>query len=150
MGELVFLGEIGVERTLAPAQFLHHRGQAVIGLRPHDQIDHRLAPDDLFALGLGHTARHADLQVGLGRAQRLQPPKLGIDLLGGLFPDMAGVQQDHVRLGHIARFLIALGAQGLGHALAVIDIHLTAIGFHKELLWRGHGGPFGRNGTGAR
>ena len=39
-------------------------GQAVIGLRPDDDIDRGLALDDLLALGLGHAARHGDGEVG--------------------------------------------------------------------------------------
>jgi hypothetical protein len=56
------------------AQRLHHLGQAVIGLRPHDEIDHRLAAHDLFALGLRDAARDADLEVGFASFRGLNRP----------------------------------------------------------------------------
>jgi len=52
---------------------------------------------------------------------------------------VAGVQEPHVRLFHRIGRDIALRAQRLGHALAVIDVHLAAVGLDEQLLGFGHG-----------
>jgi len=136
--ELVLGGKIGVDDLLAARRPRHHVGQAVIGLRPDHEIDHRLARDDLLALGLRHAARHADLQIGVGHLQILVAAQLGIDLLGRLLADVAGVEQDHVGLFRGRHFHVAFRPQRLGHALAVIDVHLAAIGADEELFRIGH------------
>ena len=77
MVELALGGKVGVEHAGArpalavdapfvglardPGQQL---GQAVIGLRPDDDVDRGLALDDLLALGLGDAARDGDGEVG--------------------------------------------------------------------------------------
>ena len=132
--ELVFLGEIGVERLGPLARLRLHLGQAVIALRADHQIDQRLAAHDLLALGLRDAAGNADLEIGFLGLQPLVAAQLGIDLFRRLFTDMAGVEQDHVGVVRRRRLDIALPAQRLGHAFAVIDVHLTAIGLDKELL----------------
>ena len=54
MVELVFLGEVGVDLGDPGCSAAgSHRGQAVIGLRANNQINHRLSGDDLSPLGLG-------------------------------------------------------------------------------------------------
>jgi hypothetical protein len=141
VGELVLFGEIGVERLFPPPQRLHHLRQAVIGLRPHDKVHHRLAAHDLFALGLRDTSRHADLEVGVRLPQGFEAAKLGIDLFRRLLADVAGVQEDHVRALGRCHLLIPFRAQRLGHAFAVVDVHLTAVGLDVELLRPGHGAP---------
>ena len=140
--ELVLGREFGVDRALAALGRLDHLGQAVIILRAHHQIDQRHPAHDLGALGLRHAARDADLEIGLFILERLQPAQIGIDLFGGFLADVAGVEQYHIRLGGVVGQHIALGAHGLGHALAVIDVHLTAIGLDMQLLRRvRHSGP---------
>ena len=49
---------------------------------------------------------------------------------------MAGVQNDQLGIAGIVDNVIAGCGHGFGHALAVIDIHLTAIGFNKTALAR--------------
>jgi hypothetical protein len=117
-----------------------HLRQAVIGLRPDDQIHHRRPAQDLLALGLRHAARDADLHPGFRGLQSPQSAKVGIQLLRRLLADVAGVQKHHVRLFHHIGRDIALRAQGLGHALAVIDVHLAAVGLDEKLLHIGHAG----------
>ena len=72
---------------------------------------------------------------------------------------MAGVDQHHIGGLGAADLRVAIAAHRLGHPLAVIDIHLAAIGFDEQLfallIWcrfgggdvgfgTGHlGGPFG-------
>jgi hypothetical protein len=116
-------------------------GQLVIGLGPDHQIDRRLAMHDLLALGLGHAAGHGDghLAAGLGLAglHLLDVAELGIDLLGGLLADVAGVEHHQVGALGLVDDPIAQRTQDIGHALAVIDVHLTAVGLDIEALLRG-------------
>jgi hypothetical protein len=112
----------------------------VIGLRPDHHIDDRRTADHLLTFGLGHTAGDGDHQVPAFRIapflELSQPAKLRIDLLGGFFADVAGVDQDQIGgLDGIDR-LIAVSAQRIAHALAVIDVHLAAIGLDEDLFPR--------------
>ena len=139
MFEFVFQREIRIQRLFPCLDLFHHVGQTVIGLRADHQIDHRLTAHDFLALGLRHTSGNADLQIGVFRLDALIAPQLGINLFSRLFADVAGVQQNHIRpLGRLD-LLIAGRAQRFGHALAVIDVHLTAIGFDIQLFLVRHG-----------
>jgi hypothetical protein len=117
-------------------------GQLVIGLGPDHQVHRRLTPHDLLALGLGHAAGHGDghgsAGLGLAALHQLDLAKLGIDLLGGLLANVAGVEHHQVRALRLVGHGIAQRAQDIGHALAVIDVHLTAVGLDVEAL-RGRG-----------
>jgi len=126
----------------------------VIGLRADNHIDHRRAAKDLAALGLGDATGDSHHQIAaFGVALLLQlgqPSELRIDLLGGLFANVAGVDQHQIgRLDRIDA-LIAIARQRVAHALAVIDIHLAAIGLDEDLfrLAAGLSGSFndGRGG----
>ena len=141
--ELVFGREIGVDGFLAFRGGLGHRGQAVVALRADHQIDQRHPAQDLFAFRLRDAAGDADLQVGVVGLDRAQAAKVGVELFRSFLADMAGVEQHHVRiLGPVGRN-VAFGAQRLGHAFAVVDVHLAAVGLDEELLRRGrHGGAF--------
>ena len=139
--ELVLGREIGVDgRPLAA----RHRGQAVIGLRTDDQVDKRHAPDDLVTFGLRDAARDPDLEIRPLGLERLEPAQVGIQLLGRLLADVAGVQQHHVRCGLILGQFVTFRRHRFGHALAVIDVHLAAIGLDEQPLGAlvGHGAGF--------
>ncbi len=68
----------------------------MIGLRAKDQIHRRSAGHDLLALGLGDAAGDADQHLfGAGLtfvAEIANAAEFGIDLFGGLFANVAGVQ----------------------------------------------------------
>ena len=116
-------------------------GQAVVGLRAEHQIDAALgATGDLLALGLRHAAGDADHEVAAVLAQLGEPAELGEHLLARLFADVAGVEHDEIGIVDGLRRLIAMGRQRIGHAVAVIDIHLTAVGLDEELLGPDFGG----------
>ena len=113
----------------------HQFGQAVIGLRTHHHIDDGGSAHDLAALGLGHAPGDGDghlIAVGALKLHIAQAAKVGKQLLGGFFADMAGIDQDKIGLFGLFRQFIALRGQDIGHALAVIDIHLTAIGLDVQ------------------
>ena len=97
--------------------------------------------DDLAALGLRDAAGNADQHLAAVRGARLlqvaDAAKLRIDLFGRLLANMAGVQQDEVGILHRVRSRHSRRRQRIGHALAVVDIHLTAIGLDEDLLSTG-------------
>ena len=88
--------------------------QAMIVLRPDDEIDRRLAAQDLRAFGLRDAAGHDQRRLApRARAIVLQFANLaefGIDLLGGALADMAGVEDDEIGVLDIRRLLVALSA----------------------------------------
>ena len=112
--------------------------QAVIGLRADDEVDGRLAPLDLGAFGLRDAA--GDDELGLASLrfalalQVAQLAELGIDLVRRPLADMAGIQQDEIGVVGRRSLDITLLAQDVGHALAVIDVHLAAIGLDVDFL----------------
>ena len=150
MLELILFGKIRVQSALAAACLGLKLGQAVIALRADNQIDHRLTAHDLFALGLGHTARDTDFQIGLFRLQPFVTAQLRVYLFRRFFADVAGVQQDHIRVIGRIRGHIAFAGQRFGHTLTVVNVHLTAISLDIQLFWRGHcrgsGKGFGQRG----
>ena len=136
--EFILFGEIRIKRGFARAHARLHRGKAVIGLRPHDQIDGRLTAHDLGPFGLRHAACDANLQIGVQFLKRLQAAQFGIDFFCCLFTDVTGVQQDHIGVS-CGLCLDVVIAQRLGHTFTVVDIHLAAVGLDEQLFWRGHG-----------
>jgi hypothetical protein len=62
-----------------------------------------------------------------------QAAQLRVNLLRGLLPDMAGVEHHHVGFGRVVGLRVSVMRKGLGHALAVIDVHLTAVSLDKDL-----------------
>ena len=140
--ELVVRSEVGADPFAPrPRRAGQKLGQLVIGLGTDDDIDGRLTPHDLLALGLGDAAGDGDGQVPAGLAPDIahlaQLAELGIDLLGRLLADVASVQDDEVGGLHVVGDAITQRAQHIGHALAVIDVHLTAVGLDEQT-------PFGR------
>ena len=60
--------------------------------------------------------------------------EFGIDLLGGPLADMAGIEDDEIRVFHAPGLAIARRSQRIDHALGIVDIHLAAIGLDENLL----------------
>ena len=117
---------------------LQHFGQAVIALRADHQINRRFTPQNLGPFGLRHTARHHNLHrkpFGLAVAlHAADASQFRIDLVGGFFADMAGVEHHQFGVFDGFGFDIAVWCQRIGHALGIIDIHLAAVGLDKNLL----------------
>src|SRR5215831_5015449 len=110
----------------------------MIALRADDDIDYRGPGNDLIAFRLGDAARDRDQGFeALAFALLLlnpHPAELGINLLGGLFPDVARVEDDKIGLGQVLRQRVALRLERLGHALGVVGIHLAAEGLDIQLF----------------
>jgi hypothetical protein len=110
----------------------------VIVLRADHHVDGGRPAQDLLALGLGDAAGDHDpglLAVGLTLLlQFAHAAEFGIDLLGGLLADVAGVEDDEIRLLHRPGFAVALRGQHVRHALGIVDVHLAAIGFDEDFF----------------
>jgi hypothetical protein len=124
MGELVLGWKLGRDDARATERRLSHEiGKAMVTLRADDDVHDGGAGNDLLAFGLRNAARHSDQGFeAIAFATLLlesHSAELRIDLLGGLFPDVAGVEDDEVGLRQVLRQRIALRLERLGHALGV-------------------------------
>ena len=97
--ELVLGGEFGVDHR-AVLRARQQGGQAMETLRADHEIDRWRAADDLGAFGLRDAAGNADgdaaALLARGLLHHAQAAELGIDLLGRLLADVAGVEDDEV------------------------------------------------------
>ena len=112
---------------LARPAFARNQHGRIRGRNPLQTLDHLLHPlagkdDPLVAESLVQSL----IQLQILPAQR--------DFLGRLLADMAGVEHNQPRLVDVSGFDIAARCQRIGHALGIIDIHLAAVGFDKNLL----------------
>ncbi len=135
--ELVVDREVGVGEAPPVFRLSQQFGQAMIALRADDEIDGALALEHFFALRLGDAAGDDDfhlapLRVAFAFGDR-ELAEFGIDFLGRLFTDMAGVEDDEIGVVFAVRFGVALAAEQVRHARRVIDIHLAAVGLHQNL-----------------
>src|SRR5215470_14650100 len=115
----------------------------MIVLRADDQVDNRGAADDLFALGLcdaaGDRDNNASTFSGRIRLQASDATKFRIDLLGRLFPNVTGVENEQISiLG--GGFDEPLACEQIRHPMGIVDVHLAAVGFDVELARAAHGG----------
>ena len=86
----------------------------------------------LGALGLGDAAGQRDHRLAAILAA--QAADVGIGPFGGFLADVAGVEHDQIGVLAVGGRGHALGAEQLGHALAVIDVHLAAEAFDAVSL----------------
>ena len=89
-----------VSTTLPCSARAEQVGQPVIALRADHEIDRRRAAQDFLAFGLGDAAGDRDRQAASARRgvilQYAHAAELGIDLLGRLLADMAGIEDDQI------------------------------------------------------
>ncbi|OPZ69611.1 MAG: hypothetical protein BWY83_01923 [bacterium ADurb.Bin478] len=107
-------------------------GQSAIAVRPGEKINGRVGSIEQFLFqSAGHAAEHADQQRRAGPvvtdfADARQ------HTVAGMLAHRAGVHQQNVRFLHVADLLKAVSEQNALDELAVIFIHLTAIGFYID------------------
>ena len=88
--------EFGIKRALTGANFRFKRGQAVIALRAHHQINNRCTSHDLATFGLGDATGNGHFHVWVIGFDLFYPPQIGIKLFSSFFADVAGVEQHHI------------------------------------------------------
>ncbi len=137
MLEFVFDRIFGLDDAFALTHAGQRLRQPVIGLRTDHQVDDRGSARNLVAFSLRDTAGNADSQLAaLFRSRILhlaQTSQRRIKLFRSFLANMTGIDQHQIGIiGRIGR-TITLSREAVGHALAVIDIHLAAIGLHIDL-----------------
>ena len=66
--------------------------------------------------------------------------ELGIDLLGRLLADVAGVEDDEVGVVGRRGLGIALGRERVRHTMRIVDVHLAAERLDMDLAGSAHAG----------
>ncbi len=100
--------------------------------RPDHQVHVRRPLEDLLLVLLGHAADDADHLVRPELFDVLQPAQGTVDLVLGVLPDAARVEEDRVGLAEGVGRLVARGQQGGGDQLAIQHVHLAADRFDIE------------------
>ena len=74
--------------------------------------------------------RRPSLRGGL--LEHADPAELGIDLLGRLLADMAGVEDDEIGVLGVGGLGKALGCERVRHTMGIVDVHLAAEGLDVD------------------
>ena len=113
------------------------------------QIDVRGAAEDLLLILLGHAAQHADDRVRIPLLDLFQPAQGAVNLILGMLPHAARVQQNHVGPADAIDQFMARAQQVGRDQLAIEHVHLAANSLdiasarHRSHCSRG-GGPTAR------
>ena len=115
------------------ANLAHERRHLVQLAGPDDEIDVRRPLEDDALVLLRHAAQDADDFVRVLALGVLEPAQCAVDLVLGVLPDAARVEQDRVGVVRAGRQLVTVLAQAGHDELAVELVHLAADGFDVEL-----------------
>ena len=99
--------------------------QAVYVVWPEDKVNIREPLKELFAFLLGYAAGNRDLEVRIVGLGLLQPSEIAIELMLGLFPYAAGIEDDHVGIAFASRLLVSIFREDSSNLFRVMDIHLA-------------------------
>ncbi len=96
------------------------------------------AAHDLRPFGLRHAAgdaeQHGAAPGSGGLLQLIHATELGIDLLGGLLADVAGVEENEIGALGGAHGSVAGSGQRVRHPLGIVDVHLAAVRPDEDFL----------------
>ena len=136
--------------TRAAIDFGNHLWEFMISLRAKHHIDDGSAFHDFCAFGLGNTARDGDFHIRIVFFFMLtNTAEFRINFLGGFLANVTGVENDQIGMVGFFDGGVTNRGQHIGHALTVIDIHLTAIGLDENFFGVGFRNvSFGRNDGG--
>ena len=114
----------------------------MIALRPEHQIHGRRAANNLFALGLRHTAGDGDHDMAIFRCgalfQAAHAAEFGINLFRCFFPDVAGVENNEIGIFRRAGLDITVWRQSVRHPTRIVDVHLAAERFDVKFAGSCH------------
>ena len=142
IGQEIELGlgrKFGVDNTAARAPAFirftrragNHFRQAVIGLGAENKIDIRCAAHHFRTFRLGDAARDADHHRRSGRRaipfQQPQPPEFGIHFFRRLFANVAGIEDNQIRVFRRVHGAIAERCEHIRHPDGIVHVHLTAV-----------------------
>jgi hypothetical protein len=138
VGEVAHGGK-GARELARLVDDLHHRSP--LGRRPPEEVaggGDVVGPEHGVHIGrplldrtlvlLGHAPPDRNLHAGAAVLDRLQVPEVAVQLVVGVLPDRAGVQDDHIGILGGGGRDEAVGLEEAGDALAVMGVHLTPEG----------------------
>ena len=121
MLELIIDRKLGIDSVTVAVGARDQLRQVMIVLRSDHKVDRGCPADDFFALGLGDATGDGNENAPvIGRRilfQSTHAAELGIDLLGRLLPDVAGVEDDQIGVFGGRGLDIAFRRQGVRHTL---------------------------------
>ena len=115
-----------------------HRPVDVVGAEDDVHV-RRLLADELLVL-LGQAAGHHDLQLGAGVLLALQVAEVAVQLVVGVLPDAARVEDDDVGVVRRGSRAQPVGLQQTGEAFGVVLVHLAPEGAQVVRAGLGHAG----------
>ena len=107
---------------------LEQGGQRAEVVRAEHDVDPGRPLGDGGALHLGQAAAHRDLHARSGVLHREQMPEVAVQPVGGVLPDGAGVEHEHVGRSVPGGALVARVLQQAGQPLGVVRVHLAPVG----------------------
>src|SRR5215468_661962 len=124
------------ERRLARLEHGSARGTGTIDELAHardgggaeDEIDVRRALLEPTLPELRHAPHDADHEIGARALEVFELAQPREDLVLGLLPDRAGVEEDQIGVLRHFRELVALLLEQTGDALGIVLVHLAAVG----------------------
>ena len=142
--ELVLDRKLGVDHGDAATDPPQELRQVLIVLRADRQIDRGGAADDLGPFGLRYAAGDRDhdppAALGGGLLQPVHAAELGIDLVGGLLADVAGVQDDEIGVIGGRGLGVAFACERVRHTMGIVDVHLAAERLDMDFTGSAHAG----------
>ena len=125
--DLQRLGDLHLRLVLNPGSFQQHRQRSdVVGAE--DDVNPGRSSDDLGPVLLGQAAANGDLHARCARFDRGQVAEVAVELVVGVLPNCAGVEDDDVGRLVRARVDVAGLLEQPGEALGVVDVHLAPVG----------------------
>jgi hypothetical protein len=100
----------------------------VVGAEHH--VDERRPLLDRGLVLLGEAPGDGDLHAGPRPLQRLQLTEVAVQLVVGVLPDAARVEDDHVGAVDVGHLRQPVGLEQAGDALGVVHVHLAPVGAH--------------------
>src|SRR5437660_1369307 len=94
----------------------------------------RRSAKDGFLIFLGHATENANYPLRMALLVATQHAERAVNLVLGMLPYAACIEENDIRIGRLVRQLISLPAQAADDELAVQHVHLVADGFDVELL----------------
>ena len=103
-------------------------GQRTDVVCAENDVDPRRLLQHSVAVFLRQAATDGDLHVGIGLLARREVAQIAVQLVVGVLPHRAGVEDDDVGIGTLGRAFVSGGLQQPGQPFGVMHIHLAAVG----------------------
>ena len=125
--DLERLEDLDLRLAVDPRALEQDRQRADV-VRAEDHVDPGRALGDLGAVLLREAAADRDLHVLVGGLLRGEVAEVAVELVVGVLPDGAGVEDDHVGVCPGVRAQVARVLEQTGEPLGVVDVHLAPVG----------------------